>query len=176
LTINAGLNARGPAPVPDVLADIDPDPDAVIEVNGKLRPRPEVSEFIEDTVIRQEDLMVHIYDPAVGDQRCRVVYFSISPGIHEANKSRYTRNKAAQPSYFRKVVRDKLRLQDEIFRRVAGQCKLREHRKVRLTPFGPSNDFDYPFSVSGEIAHSGIHLREGEPQKCHLQDPFNIRK
>ncbi len=155
------LVAGGRARHPDVLADRQPDRNAV-----DLDQRPafavlKVAVLVEDAVVGQAVLAVDAADSAVSQHRRAVV--DVVAALREADHRDDPVGIGGDPVERVARVREEVLLQQQVLGRVARDRKLREQRKLgacaaRLRQLLA----DLPL-VAVEVADDGVDLREGEP-------------
>ena len=115
---------------PDVLADRHAEAHAAEVDRPRHGPGREHALFVEHAVVRQVDLEAHRFDLAVIDQHDGVVDVSVL-GPDGAGEDRRAGPELARQRLDARPRRGgKRRLEDEIFRRIAGDEQLGEHDEV----------------------------------------------
>src|SRR5262249_2610242 len=120
---------------PDVFADVDTDDRPVDRDERQTTTGMEIAALVEDAVIREVPLGITGHDPSLGDDGCGVIEF-MTPGrqdgfscyllIRETALSDVSDHRDALSAHSNNLVEctavicNKLRFQQQIFRRIAG--------------------------------------------------------
>ncbi len=150
---------------PDVLADRHPDAHALKDDRAGRGAGHEHPLFVEDAVIRQVDLEPHRLDPATGQERHRIV----QPAVLDP----WQANQRGRPSV-RRLPRQLLqsraarllegRLQDEVFRRIAGEEEFRRQHEVGPERRSLGARLAQPVAVARDVADNRGNLRERDDE------------
>ena len=135
--------------VPDVLADVDPDGGAADHEHGTLGPGLEVPLLVEHAVVRQVHLVVGADHLAVVREGCGIVYVGVR--VNEADDHGDASGGPGNLLQAGQVRLDKLRLEQKVFGRVAGDGKLGEGDQVSLKSAGLLDVVDYLAGVPVKV-------------------------
>ena len=127
---NQGLSPRWTLRIPDIFTNIDTQRDAVEDDGQTLASRLEIPVLIKHTVIGKTGLMLNGHDPLIADKGGGVIeiYLPIHKAHHGGNPPNLCGELIEDPD----VVGNKRGPQQQIFRRVPGQCQLRKDHEIRL--------------------------------------------
>src|SRR5581483_260546 len=154
--------------IPAVLAHGEADANAVLLEDRALVAYREVALLVEDAVVRQENLVIDRLDLAVADERGRVEDLTLL--IDEADDRRDAARRGDDRFELLEVVAHEGGLQDEVFRRIAGEGELGEAHDVGLRFARLVDAADDESRVAGQVADDGVDLGQGHPQDA-VHDP-----
>ena len=151
------------AGLPDVLTDRQPDGDAVDLDRRAALAGLEVAQLVEDAVVGQVQLAVARLELAVGEDRGGVVDVLGALGIaHDGDDPGRV---GGDPLQGGACVGEEVLLEQQILRRVAGQCELGEDDELGAGVVGEGDAGGDLALVAGDVAHDGVHLDEGDAQR-----------
>ena len=148
---------------PVVLADRQPDRDAVDLDDRRLDAGLEVADLVEDAVVGQAHLAVDALDVAVGQDGERVVDVVVALG--EADQRDDAVGILGQPVDGGARVAQEVLLEQQVLRRVAGDRQLGERDELCAGLLGAGDAVADRGFVAGEIADGGVELAQGEAQR-----------
>ena len=129
------------------------------------RPGHEVPLFVEHRVIGQVALVVNApHFPACAHGGGVVEVDAFIDKTHDGNATLRSLGHLAQRNL---VVGHKARFEEQVFRWVARDGQLREHREVGTALFGAAKGVDDHLDVAAEVTDNGVQLTEGDAQPRH---------
>ena len=139
---------------PDILADAQSDPDSLQLKADRYITCSEIALFIENTVIRQPLLAIFGKDLAIPDDACHVVQFAPFPAWvtdYQMDTPHRAANLLQGPLY----TSDKIISQQQIFRRITGQCQFWEKDGMGS---GKLRCLDDPARIALDVTYQKIEL------------------
>ena len=177
-----GLASSRPFRQPNVLTDVDTDDGAFHGDQRQAAAWIEVAALVKDAIIGQVPFRVRRHQPSIGDHCGGVIEFMPSgrkdrrrslpqarrrPLPYVSNHGDAITTRANHLVQCAAIVCDELRLQEQIFRRIAGHGQFGKRDQVRLGLFGFSQPPDDSSHVAVQIPHGGIHLDHGNAKGTH---------
>jgi len=160
-----GKGARGSFAEPDVLADVHAELYSPQGDEGIAVPGTEIAVLVEDTVVRQQDLVVHrCQAPVVEDCRCVVQPLLL---VDKPDNSGDAPGRPLDVLERPQVVIHELRLEQQVLGGIAGHGELGEGHDVGPGLPGAADRFDDPVPVAGEVADRGVDLCHGNAKGSH---------
>src|SRR5829696_9005339 len=157
-----GLLARGPARVPDVLADAHPNERAVEPQDGGARAFAEVAVLVEDAVVRQISFVVAVQDLAAGDHGAGVAQIRVEvdkPYSGDDARGNLSGERIERPQ----VVLYEARPHEEVLGRVARDGELRQRDELRPDLGGSLQGVRGLLGVPPYVADGSVDLRQRNP-------------
>ncbi len=161
----AALDLGGTHRVPDVLADVHPDADAVDDEDGAVLAGAEIAVLVEDAVVGEEHLVVDAHQLAVGANGGGVEDVAVSIG--EAHHYGDLLGGLHHLAHGLDVALDEVGLEEEVLRRIAGDDELGEGHQVGAQLPGAGHEVKNPGGVALQVAHGGVDLGHGQAQGAH---------
>jgi hypothetical protein len=141
---------------PDVLADRQPDLDAVDLDDRAARAALEVAQLVEDAVVGQVDLAIDRLHGAVGAHRRGVV--GVLGALGEADDRHDALGVGSDALDRGACVGEEVLLEQQVLGRVAGDHELGEQRELRPGLAGAREVRSDQGLVAGDVADGGVEL------------------